>query len=156
MKSDVCFTNACTWKVIVDEIIHITRIRFLAFDDYRLVLLISSTIELPKLILWQLILYFLCTACTAWAQKERARECSLTVSFSFCELNCYWKIWYYNTYILVCAYSLFWFAIWLVQHHQSNKLVKRHCLIITSIESEVILIQIPLDIFWQYMSVRSE
>jgi hypothetical protein len=39
--------------------------------------------------LWQLILYFLCTACTAWAQKERARECSLTVSFSFCELNCY-------------------------------------------------------------------
>lgn len=156
MKSDVCFMDAYAWKVVVDEIIHIARIAFLSIDDFWLVLHIGSTVELPKFVFWQFILNFLGTAFTAWTQKERARECSLTVSFSFCELNCYWKIWYYNTYILVCAYSLFWFAIWLVQHHQSNKLVKHHCPIITSIESEVILIQIPLDIFWQYMSVRSE
>ena len=34
MISDVGFTNACTWKVIVDEIIHITRILFLVIEDF--------------------------------------------------------------------------------------------------------------------------
>ena len=147
MKSDVGFMKACTWKVIIDEIIHITRIIFLVIEDFWLVLLIGSTVELPQFIFRQLSLSFLCTACTAWAQKERARECSLTVSFSFCELNCYCKNWYYNTYMLVCLCSLFLSSIRLVPHHQNNELVKQQCFIVASVESEVILIQIPLDVF---------
>ena len=50
----------------------------------------------------------------------------------------------------------FLYSIWLVPHHQTDELVKRQCLIIASVESEVILIQIPLDILGQYMAMHTE
>lgn len=47
-------------------------------------------------------------------------------------------------------------SIRLLLHHQTNELVKQHCLIVASVESEVILIQISLDIFGQYMAMYAE
>lgn len=71
MKPDVCLSPTHRRKMIREEIIHITRVRLFATLDFTLVLLIGSTIELPELILRQLILCFLGTAYTAWTQKER-------------------------------------------------------------------------------------
>ena len=51
---------------------------------------------------------------------------------------------------------IFLSSIRLVLHHQTNELVKQQCLIVASVESEVILIQIPLDVFWPYMSMHTE
>ena len=45
----------------------------LTMEDFRLVLLICSTIELPKFILWQFLLNFLVAVRTICTQKERAR-----------------------------------------------------------------------------------
>jgi hypothetical protein len=77
-------------KMVVEPIIYIARILFLAIDDFRLVLLEGGTTQLPEFITRQLFLSFLGKAYTAWTQKERARSCSLTVSFSFCvNKKCY-------------------------------------------------------------------
>ena len=51
---------------------------------------------------------------------------------------------------------IFLSSIRLVLHHQTYELVKQQCLIVASVESEVILIQIPLDIFWQYVAMHTE
>lgn len=84
MKTHLLFTCTRCRKMVCKEIIHKTRVIFLSFEDFTLVLLISSTIELPKFIFRQLFLFFLCTAWIAWTQKERERSCFLTASFSFC------------------------------------------------------------------------
>lgn len=78
--------------MIREEIIHITRVRLFTTLDFTLVLLVGSTIELPELILGQLILYFPGTACTAWTQKEREQSLSLNPSFSFCDKKFIMKI----------------------------------------------------------------
>ena len=92
MKLDICFFHAHNRKMIIEEIIHVTRIGLLFIDDLRLLLLIGSTKKLPKLILWQRNYSFLGTAYTAWTQKERARDSLCSVSFSFCG---FWLLWWY-------------------------------------------------------------
>ena len=90
MGFHVDLTQARGRKMVVEPIIYIARIIFLAIDDFRLVLLEGGTTQLPEFVPWQLFLSFLGTAYTAWTQKERARSCSLTVSFSFCvNKKCY-------------------------------------------------------------------
>ena len=70
--------------MVVEKIIYIASVCFLAIDDFGPVLLEGGTTQLPELVPRQLFLCFLGTAYTAWTQKERARSCFLTVSFSFC------------------------------------------------------------------------
>ena len=84
MNPCICFAHVHRRKMVVIEIIHIARIWLLTIDDFRLVLLVGSTIKLPKFILWQFILNFFCAVYATWAQKERKRAFLLTVSFSFC------------------------------------------------------------------------
>ena len=83
VKPDVGIIQPYGRKMEGDEIIHIAEVGFPALKEITLVLLISSTTQLPEFVLWQHILRFLCTATIAWTQKERARSCSLTVSLYF-------------------------------------------------------------------------
>lgn len=69
--------------MITDKVVNIAVIQLAVINDFRLVLLVCSTKECPKLIFGRLILLFWAMIRTLQTQKERAQRSFSSDSYYF-------------------------------------------------------------------------
>src|SRR5574344_1304214 len=89
MVADRFFFLRENGKMITDKVVNIAVIQLAVINDFRLVLLVCSTQECPKLIFGRLILLFWAMIRTLQTQKERAQRSFSSDSYYFLLLKKY-------------------------------------------------------------------